>query len=693
MELMDKSLTSLLDDSDTTLPFHIQVNICHDIALALSYLHSNEIVHRDLSSNNILMTGDRQAKVTDFGMARLFSRGDLTSNPGTGAYMPPEAKESCYSKRIDCFSYGVLIIQTITLLYPKPGDKYVPVQGGNNLHEKVSEVQRCHNHIELVEPDHPLLPLALECLKEEETERPSARELCVQLEETRNSKHYLDSKKDHDLVRKNAQLRESIEATQHKHAEEIAGLRQCHSKEIQVLTEQKEKEIQNLQESHTNRLSEIEQTYKLKITHLQEVLKSLDEAMKFQQHAHQHDLMEMKQSRILELKAVEEDKEDWRQRHSLASHELRMKQEEVLKLQKQVRDLRAASDHHPAQDMRVTAVTDKRPGILINWKPNETPAPQPVYRKDSEAVFCNETLYMRSGSHRNVFAFKPRLGLWRKMPQCPHHHSTLTHIDKTVLAIGGKSDSLSSLTYMNTIFYLTDDGGEYRWQEADFCLRTKRCSVMAVNTGTLLVVAGGEGEGLRLKKVEVMDINPRPTGTWQVVADLPEALIFSSSFFSNGQIYFLGGEMGYNGVEKNVMITCLLHQLLMSRVKTLHKRRGADPPPTNIWSKTLGPPVTQSAYVVYQGQILSIGGKGEDSKPTSAVYGFDADTNSWSLVSCMRTTRSKSFAVVLPEDSEEGSVSGRSKLVVVGGNTTAGRTDTVETGTLFLETFSMLGEE
>ena len=189
--------------------------------------------------------------------------------------------------------------------------------------------------------------------------------------------------------------------------------------------------------------------------------------------------------------------------------------------------------------------------------------------------------------------------------------------------------------------------------------RTKRCSVLALNTGTSLVVAGGEGEGLRLKRVEVMDTHPQPTGTWQVAADLPEALIFSSSVFSNGHIYFLGGEMGYNGVEKKMMITCSLHQLLGSRIP--HKRRGFDPP-LNIWSKTPGPPVTQSACVAYQGQILSVGGRGEDSKPTSAVYGFDAATNSWSLISYMRTTRSKSFAVVLPGDSEEG----KSQLLVVG---------------------------
>ena len=71
MELMDNNLTHFLESSTQPIPYHIQVNICHDITLALSFLHSNNIVHRDLSSNNILMRGNILAKVTDFGMSTL----------------------------------------------------------------------------------------------------------------------------------------------------------------------------------------------------------------------------------------------------------------------------------------------------------------------------------------------------------------------------------------------------------------------------------------------------------------------------------------------------------------------------------------------------------------------------------------------------------------------------------------------
>ena len=95
MELLDVSLTKILECSQQPLAYYVQVDICHDIALAVAYLHSNDIIHRDLSSNNVLMIAGRRAKVTDFGMSKLAgaapSMTPLTMCPGTQAYMPPEA--------------------------------------------------------------------------------------------------------------------------------------------------------------------------------------------------------------------------------------------------------------------------------------------------------------------------------------------------------------------------------------------------------------------------------------------------------------------------------------------------------------------------------------------------------------------------------------------------------------------------
>ena len=126
MELMDESLTKFLERSNGPLAYHLQVNLSYDIALALAYLHSNGVVHRDLSSNNVLITAGSRAKVTDFGMLKLLEQNmcmtPLTNCPGTVAYMPPEAlvDEPEYTDKLDCFSLGVLMIQIITCNFPKP---------------------------------------------------------------------------------------------------------------------------------------------------------------------------------------------------------------------------------------------------------------------------------------------------------------------------------------------------------------------------------------------------------------------------------------------------------------------------------------------------------------------------------------------------------------------------------------------
>ena len=64
--LMEQSLRQLLERSSTDIPCLVQVNISHDIALAVDHLHRNRILHRNLSCYNILLNAHYQAKVTGF---------------------------------------------------------------------------------------------------------------------------------------------------------------------------------------------------------------------------------------------------------------------------------------------------------------------------------------------------------------------------------------------------------------------------------------------------------------------------------------------------------------------------------------------------------------------------------------------------------------------------------------------------
>ena len=201
MELMDESLTRFLERFTGPLPYHTQLNICHDVALALAYLHSNDIIHRDLSSNNVLLIGEgSRAKVTDFGMSKFEGMNPrmtpLTMCPGTTAYMPPEALVTPpqYSNKLDCFSHGVLTIQIVTRQFPNPGDAQVTIRDARYPTGRVvvfvPESERRKKNIDLVDPNHPLLPLALHCLKDDDTERPSANELCGRLATLKGEQMY-----------------------------------------------------------------------------------------------------------------------------------------------------------------------------------------------------------------------------------------------------------------------------------------------------------------------------------------------------------------------------------------------------------------------------------------------------------------------------------------------------------------------
>ena len=285
MELMDDSLTHFLESSPQPIPYHIQINICHDITLALSFLHSNGIVHRDLSSNNVLLIGNVRAKVTDFGMARLGNQNPqathltFTMCPGTDAYMPPETVKDkpVYTEKIDCFSFGVIIVQTITRQFPKPGDRRKEIQFNQPglppiVEVTVPEVERRQNHIGEIDLKHPLKRVALYCLKDRDVDRPSAQQLCEKVAALKEGPQYSES------VRV-VEARSTVEQDRSDERDrELRSLRQKHSQQVQVL--------QQIIQSQTSCLAEKDQTIARKeevITHKDKIIAELQRQQAQQQ--------------------------------------------------------------------------------------------------------------------------------------------------------------------------------------------------------------------------------------------------------------------------------------------------------------------------------------------------------------------------------------------------------------------------
>ena len=303
MELMGESLTKYLEQCTGPLPYYTQVDICHDIALALAYLHFNAIIHRDLSGNNVLLIGaGSRAKVTDFGMSKLVDMNPrmtpLTQCPGTSVYMPPEAliTPPNYSSKLDCFSLGVLAIQIVTRKFPKPGDAYTYIKDpkyptGRALIQ-FPEIDRRKEDIDLIEPNHPLLPITLHCIKDFDKERPSADELCEQLFSLKVEARYMHSK---DQSNDQSSLVQRLQLEVETKEQEIQLKEitiKTKTKEFETSLQQKTEELQQKTEEHKRELQQKAEEYKRELEEKEQIIQRLRDLKSGTDGQHKEDDME-----------------------------------------------------------------------------------------------------------------------------------------------------------------------------------------------------------------------------------------------------------------------------------------------------------------------------------------------------------------------------------------------------------------
>ncbi|KAL2245592.1 probable receptor-like protein kinase At2g42960 [Sesamum indicum] len=179
-----------------TLTWEARMKVLLGTAKALAYLHEAiepKVVHRDIKSSNILIDDEFNAKVSDFGLAKLLGSGEshiTTRVMGTFGYVAPEyANTGLLNEKSDIYSFGVLLLEAVTgrdpVDYGRPADEV-------NLVEWLKMMVGNRRAEEVVDPNLEVKPttralkrallVALRCVDPDSEKRPKMSHVVRMLE-------------------------------------------------------------------------------------------------------------------------------------------------------------------------------------------------------------------------------------------------------------------------------------------------------------------------------------------------------------------------------------------------------------------------------------------------------------------------------------------------------------------------------
>ena len=508
MELMDESLTHFLESSSVPIPYHVQVNLCLDITQALAFLHSNGIVHRDLSSNNVLLLNNR-AKVTDFGMSRFINiaatrLATMTTCPGTPAFMSPEAlnEPPLYTEKLDTFSLGVLMVQVVTRKFPEPTERFetrelldprIPTLT-IRAQVPVPEVERRHAHISLIDPTHPLLPVSLHCLKDKDTERPSSQQLCQTLRALKET-----------------------------------AVNEGHTQDLVCVTNEE-----------SNHVSQVD-------------TQRLTEQLSLSARANE--------AKERQLRTLNQQLESHEEITAALQHTITQKDREISELQFQIRDISSQLDQ--VQLEQQASVQRHEQQATIQETPDNVvcgslPGSLVGVKSGSSAVDDNMAYFRPAGS-RIVYGFKDQNKQWCLMPEHPLDEFTIVCVDGVLTSVGGFNDGWFSNSGSKVVYSFIDN----KWVR-HFPPMPTGCRVpAAVYTESILVVAGGLGITIGIATVAVLNTL---TKQWSKSTSLPFAMYQASAAICGDHIYVASGFLTPVR-EKYTILRCSLKALVQSKPK------------------------------------------------------------------------------------------------------------------------------
>ena len=354
MEFLPATLAQCVDRHGR-LPAEISYAILRDVALGLRYLHEQRprIIHRDLSANNVLLTGDMAAKISDLGVAKILrispaEMSRMTQTPGTQSYMPPEAlrPNPRYDVEVDVFSFGVMLVHVLCGQWPFPSEA-TQVDPNNPAHIiGMSEADRRARYLDIIgrpteeQEGHALVPLIERCLSNSPNLRPNASDL-VERMSAASAEHPLAFSNRMDMMQRIASIQTEKEALQ----TQVSELEGQTERGQQTQTEERE-------ESGRCRAAlslEVEQL-RLQVTDLEAEKTHLSVTASTREELLQIQLREREEAHLIEGQAKDRSLQQSDQQHKAEKQQLQEKDRQLqVQLQEKDRQLHAQLEEKDQQ--------------------------------------------------------------------------------------------------------------------------------------------------------------------------------------------------------------------------------------------------------------------------------------------------------------------------------------------------------
>ena len=606
--------------------------------------------------------------MSDFGMSKVIDTTNsrfttpLTMVPGTLAYMPQEAlgENPKYTEKLDCFSFGVLVIQILTRLFPNPLPRKREVESALSLTGTVlipvAETECRKEHIDMISRQHPLLDIAIDCLALKMDNRPSARELCLRVEELQvpsprevtsgeSSNHSPPA--DVELCR----VVECLETKQHLE-EEIVRLQQLLEDDSEQCPTCAESRAENRAPKENMEESEI-------ITNLRQELEEVLQNSVF--------LTEIEHcSAYIQLKARIEDLESQLENRHEVIHNL---EDEVADLRRQSEEASAnVPEPRPCQTCAELEETrralEERVAILMNeasvheenmeavlaaMPSNQVPVPPhpavhhppasalsisnirsgmraPAFVAQSSSTVFRNSVYCRFDGGA-IFGYDILYNTWRQSPPLAGANLIVTHeqMDK-LMPVAGKT------------LHVMHDG---RWTRLGD-LRSPFWG-LHYHDGHFIVFGPSVLRAIKLEHgiiTETHSLNTSPSFS------------YASTVICNGFVYLLGVWVQQQPTNRifRVAINSTLFRL-RSKSSWFPKSRTVHP----YWKEIAPLPVAKSTGFTFRGNLLAVGGC-TISHVSADIFFYNEQKNEWLVIGRIYTPRYSCLAEVIGNE-----------LVVVGG--------------------------